>query len=519
MSPHLHSSTRRPQPLTETDYDHEISLEDHTSPTSIQSTSRSRSADPVQPVEDTASDSSSRRNSDVPLRKPHKSQRLRKELSKRKYRKYQDRRLGGEGGLDGQAVEESANEEENTIEHVDSNQNGSAPAEGNEEEQPRGRRKKKEVKEIDSAIDILYENQRGLFLCGAALFSSKALGNLDPSPWTNIAHKTSATNPTNAQVPDPSWEWAWKEWVINHENDVDEDGWEYSFAFSKAFSWHGRSWWNSYVRRRAWIRKRVRKNAGYQAQQPDNMLTADYFTVNSTPRDRSQSQSRPSTLAEANRLSAANRVSLNMDDREQDEEICNINALMTALKLARIDREKLEVVKNFIRHGEGDLYYLQDRMHDIMKMFIFQASRKILLAHLHQEYDSASKSHQESQKSKVGDENEDEDGKAWSTRKRLEYLSAALEHADEEVKKLEFWSDVKEMAESGDTKHAVDARKGWEVRQWEGIDNSGPKDVISQPEKAHIKIDISSIEGKDGDKGNETTKKVDKGKGKEGDGT
>ncbi|KAJ2977604.1 hypothetical protein NUW58_g7759 [Xylaria curta] len=36
------------------------------------------------------------------------------------------------------------------------------------------------MKEPESEIDVLYENQRGGFLCGIPLFSSAALGNLDP---------------------------------------------------------------------------------------------------------------------------------------------------------------------------------------------------------------------------------------------------------------------------------------------------------------------------------------------------
>ena len=50
---------------------------------------------------------------------------------------------------------------------------------------------------------------------------------------------------------------------------------------------------------------------------------------------------------------------------------------------------------------------------------------------------------------------------------------------DEEVKKLEFWSDVKEMAEQGETKGAIDESQGWNSNKWRGLDVSGPKDVIS----------------------------------------
>lgn len=38
----------------------------------------------------------------------------------------------------------------------------------------------------ETAIDILYENERGGFLCGRPLFSSAALGSLDPPAWSEF---------------------------------------------------------------------------------------------------------------------------------------------------------------------------------------------------------------------------------------------------------------------------------------------------------------------------------------------
>src|SRR5690625_4381834 len=100
----------------------------------------------------------------------------------------------------------------------------------------------------ETAIDILYENERGGFLCGIALFSSQALGGLDPPAWStcslavhgqstytyvltpfstaNAYHKTSPTSIYTAQVPDPTWEWVWPEWRVNHQEGMDDDGWE-----------------------------------------------------------------------------------------------------------------------------------------------------------------------------------------------------------------------------------------------------------------------------------------------------
>ena len=426
----LQSSTRRPSPLRDVDYDHEINLVDHT---------RSHSASPPRSP-GVVSDSSSRRHSDAPLRKRDT---IRKEITRRKFSKYQNRQLDelDDGQAEDSAVDDTAEE--------------------------RGRKRAgsgngKQQKEPESAIDILYENQRGWFLCGMPLFSGRALGNLDPSPWTNEAQKTSATNPTNAQVPDPTWEWAWKEWSVNNQEDVDEDGWEYSFAFSKKFSWHGPSWWNSFVRRRAWIRQRLKRHLGYRVQE-SHMLSPDYFTIHPA-QDRSRSRASTANESAKNRYSIAQLARREMEEAIVVEDICDIGSLMMVLKFSRIDREKMEAVENFIQHGGDELYYLRERMHDIMAMFIFQTSRRNLLSHLLRIFNEA-----------VDEQKSNTD---LTKKRRLENLEAALEHADEEVKRLEFWSDVKDMAERGETKGAVDESQGWD-NTWTGLDSSAPKDVIS----------------------------------------
>jgi FtsZ-interacting cell division protein ZipA len=51
------------------------------------------------------------------------------------------------------------------------------------ENNPNVKPKKPRV-ERETVIDILYENERGGFLCGAALFSAAALGGLDATPWS-----------------------------------------------------------------------------------------------------------------------------------------------------------------------------------------------------------------------------------------------------------------------------------------------------------------------------------------------
>lgn len=289
-----------------------------------------------------------------------------------------------------------------------------------------------------------------------ALFSSKALGNLDPPAWTNYAHKASPTDIHTAQVPDPSWEWAWPEWKINLEDGVDEDGWEYSFMFSRKFSWHKARWWNSFVRRRAWIRKRVKKVAGY-AQQDPNMLNLEYFTI----RPSSEMERSPSRAA-SNRGS---RLSMSTVGDKLPLVIESADGLLEVLRRARIDREKIEALDIYLETAEDELTGLQDVMHEIMSLFVFQASRRALLTRLTDVYDQTVAKRD---KMKQGDNDE-------GVAKRVENLSSAVKHANEEVRRLEYWSDVKGIAAEGESKGAVDQSQGWDGSCWQGLDKSGPK--------------------------------------------
>ncbi|KAI9167756.1 hypothetical protein HJFPF1_03890 [Paramyrothecium foliicola] len=321
----------------------------------------------------------------------------------------------------------------------------------------------KQRKERESSIDILYENERGGFLCGTALFSAKALGGLDVPPWTNKYHKPSPTDINTAQVPDPTWEWVWPEWRINHQEGMDEHGWEYSFAFTKKnkFSWHGPTWWNSFVRRRAWVRKRAKKNPDDVSADP-HMLNTDYFTVRPASETKRLSQaSLAASLAPSKASNASNtRASSIAVTEEEKVDIEDVETLLRILKAARIDREKLEAVENYLEHAT-DLAQLHHEMHDVMSLFVFQASRKILLSRLTQIYDETN--HELEKKSY--DEH---------LKQRKEALENAIKHADEETRKLAYWSDIKQMAEDGETQGAVDGGKGWDGDAWQGVDQSGP---------------------------------------------
>ncbi|PKS07539.1 hypothetical protein jhhlp_006143 [Lomentospora prolificans] len=333
------------------------------------------------------------------------------------------------------------------------------------------------TRDREAIVDILYENERGGFLCGVALFSSKALGNLDPSPWTNAFHKTSPTDIHSTQLPDPTWEWAWPEWRIYHHDDVDEGGWEYSFMFSNKFSWHGPRWWNSFVRRRAWIRKRVKKDPQLltTTTTDPHFLNTDYFTVKS-PSDRSgshsRSRSRGSSVGGGSRASFASQRSEaeSVFDIKNDP-IEDVDTLLHVLRKARIDREKLEAVGNYLEHCGSDLENLGPEMHEVMVVFVFQASRKLLLSRLTQALDKA-----------IEDADKED---TPSLRERKANLEVAVKHADEEVRKLAYWSDIKGMVESGKSAHGAHESKGW-GEEWEGVDQSGP----AGPQKRDTETDM-----------------------------
>jgi hypothetical protein len=219
--------------------------------------------------------------------------------------------------------------------------------------------KKKHKKAEDTAfeIDILFENQRGVFFFGNPLFSSRALSQFEPSPWVDGHHKKSRVNITNAQVPDPSWEWAWKTWYVDMGRDVDEEGWEYSFYF-KGFSWHGtHPWFHSFVRRRRWIRKRDRKSTHLPDKLRDpHMMNQDYFTIHSgKPKSPSSSEIQLSTTA-GNTWGAQDEIP------EEEIEIRDIGALVRALKEAPVDSERIFFIKQFLEQGGDDLYYLADEV-------------------------------------------------------------------------------------------------------------------------------------------------------------
>jgi hypothetical protein len=246
---------------------------------------------------------------------------------------------------------------------------------------------------------------------------------------------------------------------------VDEDGWEYSFAFHKKLSWHGPKWWNSFVRRRAWIRKRVKTDQGYVREDP-SMLNAEYFAVRPASVASQRSPSRAGSRR-GSRVSAANSQVSDVEELEPPD-IEDAISLLWALRASRIDREKIEAIDNYLEHASDDFATLEREMHEIMSLFVFQASRRVLHSRLAQIHDQTLNSI-------------DEGGSSEQLKRKAQHLTAAIKHADEEVRRLEYWSDIKEMVVEGETKGAMDHSQGWD-ESWRGLDTSGPTEPAAPGE-------------------------------------
>ncbi|CAO3585068.1 unnamed protein product [Absidia cylindrospora] len=183
--------------------------------------------------------------------------------------------------------------------------------------------------------------------------------------------KYTPMNPTTYQLPDPTWEWVSKEWMVDMTEDVDEAGWQYSVKFHGAV-WHGNyKHFRSFVRRRRWIRLRHR---GQQQQ-----------------RDHSgESKNQASDLVKTRQL-----VKIDDDDdnaNQQQQQLAessnsmNEKDLLNKLKNCRLDRERRSVFDSLLSsstHTQIDsLLADEEKLKSYMGTFDYEDSKRLLLQKL-----------------------------------------------------------------------------------------------------------------------------------------
>ncbi|KAL8852254.1 MAG: hypothetical protein Q9221_002856 [Calogaya cf. arnoldii] len=442
---------------------------------------------------------------------------LRKELAKRKYARWQQDRSNIEEDAqaadshDNQAIGDTSKASSaRDKEGQKSTLSKSVQAVSKEEKTP-----KQKIENPDSAIDILYENQRGWFLFGMPLYSANSLLNFDPAGWQTSTFHDSPVNITNAQVPDPSWEWAWKTWYVDMSHDVDEEGWEYSFSFQSRFAWHGsHPWFHSFARRRRWLRKRIKVRSsritdGKGGLKDSHRLNADYFTIHGAKRDRSPNSS-------AERTSAHRSSYLGHDGQESDSDedlhdVPNVPALLVLLKKAAVDREKIIAVRKFLAQGGEELHYLPDNVDEIMDLLIYQTSRQQLYSYISEALDKAREEH--------APDNE-ESAEQDAMERNIDNLSRAANASRAYLDGLEYWKDLSKQRKLGKSSLTVEPAFGTDDVDWpeetkahieeENDDN----EIRGIPDDADIDIAPSLLRTAQGQAEGSGGGSEDKGKGK-----
>lgn len=105
-----------------------------------------------------------------------------------------------------------------------------------------------------------------------------------------------------------------------------------------------------------------------------------------------------------------------------------------------------------------------------MSLLIYQTSRQQLLENLLERIDSA-KSHRDEHNTSGKPEGDSE-------RRKIDGMVAAAEVAERQVKRLEYWSDLRDMAREGKLDAATDDSRGW-GQEWTGLDTSGPDSRVT----------------------------------------
>ena len=196
-------------------------------------------------------------------------------------------------------------------------------------------------------------------------------------------------------------------------------------------------------------------------------MNEDYFTIHPAKTIASE---RRSSYALSLAQTATTKELFNVRSAEVADEptdiIENTQTLLRLLRVARVDREKINLVLQFLEQGGDDVYYLAEHMSHILSLFVFQYARRQLLARMLQKINEAREHRVEHQRR--------QEAESAQEKQKIDNLLRAIKAAEEEVKALEYWSDIRDVVQKGETVSAADEGSGWD-HGWQGVDQSGAK--------------------------------------------
>ncbi|KAG0367184.1 hypothetical protein BGX24_003339 [Mortierella sp. AD032] len=238
--------------------------------------------------------------------------------------------------------------------------------------------------EGDFVYDFLYQHERGAFFLGTPKFSSKSLLPVDPDEWTDQKFQTSAMNTSDYELPDPSWEWVHKSWLVDMTGDVDEDGWEYAMTFHGS-PWHGNyEIFRSFSRRRRWLRLRKRKgkSLGKPSALPERTYPPSIPSISQKQLDATSALQQDSTPYSTVDRKAGKSIGTGTGSLLLPLPAAKRVDLYRSLKKSHSDREKLAHVAQYVVRYPGDFDDMDKRMDKYLNLFDYETSRREFISML-----------------------------------------------------------------------------------------------------------------------------------------
>lgn len=198
-----------------------------------------------------------------------------------------------------------------------------------------------------------------------------------------------------------------------------------------------------------------------------HLLNADYFTIHAS-RERDRSRGSSTDRSATHRTSMLEYYQSESEGEEDIGDVGDILKLMTVLRKARVDREKISAVGAFLVQAGDDLLYLGDHVAEIMNLLIYHTSRLQLQSNLYKSLEAA----RNGQKKDNHAAGETDDKEKEQSAKRINNLTKAVRAADEHVEDDHGPNQRKELKEDDDNGGA--ANSGSDEAGREGIAEERP---------------------------------------------